>query len=180
MKNMNDRPLSSPKMPHLVKGRVPKIVTCTDFREILNGRKTSNKAERGFSLIELLLVVVTIGIVAAIAVPNLQMTVRMAENGQTFATLRSISSTQVGYFSTNSRFARLPELNNILSGSLGSPSGPNDVLRGKFVLSMTPAAPTDLELKSGYTITATRNLANENTSYVYELTQSGEIRQILP
>jgi len=103
----------------------------------------------------------------------------MAENGQTFATMRSISSTQIGYFSSHSRFARLTELNNIMSGALGTPSG-NDINRGKFVLSMTPAAPTDLELKDGYTITATRNQANESIVYVYELTQTGEIRQILP
>jgi hypothetical protein len=45
---------------------------------------------------------------------------------------------------------------------------------------MTPAAPTDAELRNGYTITATRNISGEGVIYVYELTQSGEIRQILP
>ena len=179
MKKRNDPPLSNLKMPHLVKVGVPKIVTCSDSPKTFKVRNLANKTERGFSLIELLLVVVTIGVIAAIAVPRMQQTIRMAESGNTFSTMRTISSTQISYFSTNSRFARLTELNNMLSGSLGSPSG-NEVIRGKFVLSMTPAAPTDLELKSGYTITATRNVTNDPIIYVYELTQSGEIRQILP
>jgi general secretion pathway protein G len=50
--------------------------------------KLSN--EKGFSLIELLLVVVIIGIVAALAVPALQKGIRSAENGTTFATMRTI------------------------------------------------------------------------------------------
>jgi hypothetical protein len=45
---------------------------------------------------------------------------------------------------------------------------------------MTPSDPTDAELRSGYTITATRNISGEGVVYVFELTQSGEIRQILP
>lgn len=138
-----------------------------------------NKRERGFSIIELLIVVVIIGIVASVAVPALQKGLRAAENGNTFATMRTIASTQVNYFSQNNRFGRLTEVNNILSSAIGTNSG-NDINRGKFVLSMSPAVPTDLELRNGYTITATRNVTGEGVTYVYELTQGGEIRQILP
>ncbi|MEQ1921924.1 MAG: prepilin-type N-terminal cleavage/methylation domain-containing protein [Pyrinomonadaceae bacterium] len=138
-----------------------------------------NKRENGFSIIELLIVVVIIGIVASVAVPALQKGLRAAENGNTFATMRTIASTQVNYFSQNNRFGRLTEVNNLLSSSVGTNSG-NNVNRGKFVLSMSPAAPTDAELRNGYTITATRNVAGEGVTYVYELTQGGEIRQILP
>jgi hypothetical protein len=73
----------------------------------------------------------------------------------------------------------LTEINNLLSQGIGTPSG-NDIIRGRYVLSMTPSAPTDVELRNGYTITATRNITGEGVIYVYELTQSGEIRQILP
>lgn len=138
-----------------------------------------NKTESGFSLIELLIVVVVIGIVAALAVPALQKGVRAAENGNTFATMRTIASTQMNYYSQNSRFGRITEINNLLSSSIGTNSG-NDVNRGKFVLSMSPATPTDAELRQGYTITATRDVAGEGQRYVYELTQAGEIRQIFP
>ena len=135
--------------------------------------------ERGFSLIELLIVVVVIGVIAALAVPMLQKGIRASENGNTFASMRTIASTQVNFYSQSGRFARLTEINNLLSNSIGTPSG-NDVNRGKFVLSMVPATPTDTELRNGYTITATRNVTGEGIVYQYELTQAGEIRQILP
>lgn len=138
-----------------------------------------DKRQAGFSLIELLLVVVIIGIVAMLAVPALQKGIRAAENGNTYATMRTIASTQVGYFSQNSRFGRLAEINNVLSQSLGTVSG-NSLTRGKFTFDMSPATPTDAELRNGYTITATRNVSGEGVIYKYQISQTGEIQQILP
>jgi prepilin-type N-terminal cleavage/methylation domain-containing protein len=137
------------------------------------------KSNKGFSLIELLIVVAVIGVIAVLAVPMLQKGIHASENGNMVGTMRAISSTEVSFYSQNGRFARLTEINNMLSGSIGSPSGA-DIIRGKFVISMVPAAPTDAELKNSYTITATRNVSGEGIIYQYELTQGGEIRQILP
>ena len=136
-------------------------------------------SEGGFSIIELLIVVAIVGIVASVAVPHLQKGIRAAENGDMIATLRTISQTEISFYSQNSRFARLSEVDSALSGSLGTMFG-NEIDHGKFALTMTPAAPTDVELKQAYTITATRNVASEGVIYVYELTQTGEILQILP
>ncbi|MFZ1701868.1 MAG: prepilin-type N-terminal cleavage/methylation domain-containing protein [Pyrinomonadaceae bacterium] len=137
------------------------------------------KREKGFSIIEVLVVCAIIGIVASIAIPHLQKAIRAAEVGNTFATLRSVASTEMGYYSQNGRFARITEVNNIMSGGIGTPAG-NEVNRGKFVFAMVPGAPTDLELRDGFTMTATRNVATEGVTYVFELTQAGEIRQVLP
>lgn len=152
--------------------KVPKNVTFMSF-------EVSMKNERGFSLVELLVVVIVIGVVATLAVPALQKAIRVAENGNTFASLRTMSSTQVGYYSQNSRFGRLSEINSMLSSAIGTVSG-DQLTRGKFVFDMSPATPTDTELRQGYTITATRNVAGEGVIYKYEITQSGSIRQVLP
>jgi prepilin-type N-terminal cleavage/methylation domain-containing protein len=139
----------------------------------------SKRDEKGFSLIELLLVVVVIGIIAAVAIPAFRKALIVAENGNVYSTIRTIASSQVNYYSQNGRFARLNEINNAHSGSLGTISGTN-LNRGKFVLSMIPATPTPAELKQGYTIKALRNLSGEDTIYEFSVTQSGEIVQLQP
>ena len=141
--------------------------------------RDNDHKEKGFSIVELLIVCVVIGIIASLAVPHLQKAIRAAENGNTIATMRTISSTQMSYYSQNGRFGRVTEVNNVMSGAIGNQNG-TEVVRGRFVFAMEPAAPTDAELRAGYTLNATRDVTNEGVVYVYQLTQGGEIRQVLP
>ncbi len=136
-----------------------------------------NKGESGFSIIELLLVVLVIGVIASIAVPHLQKAVRVAENGNMYATLRAISTTQASFLAQNSRYARLNEINTLMSGAAGNQSG-NDLVRGKFTISMSPEIPTDEELRTAFTITASRNIAGE-LPVVYTLSQS-DLTSVFP
>ncbi len=133
--------------------------------------------ESGFSLVEVLLVVVIIGIVAALAIPAFQKGMWAAENGTAFSTLRTISSSQVAFFTQNGRFGRLAELNAALGNGVGIVVQ-DTLVRGTYVYAM-PDAETDQELVRRYRITARRDVPGD-ILYMYEVDQGGLIVQVYP
>ena len=134
--------------------------------------------QKGFSLIELLVVVTVIGIIAAVAIPAFRKGIWAAENGSAFSAMRTIASTQVNFFSQRNRFARLTELQPMLGNSLGTTAG-ETVVKGSYVFELDPSTTADSDLATRYIITARRSVPGDIT-YKYELTQTGEIVQLLP
>ena len=139
-----------------------------------------NKNQSGFSLIELILVVVIIGVIAAIAIPNFLKAVAVAENGSALSTMKTIGLAQATLFSQKNRYARLDEVNQFQNGGLGQVTG-NELTRGKFLYEMIPANPTDDELKLGFVVKATRTSVGQNEfPYVVQIDQSGYATPIFP
>lgn len=138
-----------------------------------------NKNHSGFSLVELLVVIVIIGIIAAVSIPYLQKAKFAAENAAMFATLKTMSTAQINFYTQNSRYATLRELNSSHSNAFGRTVG-NNINRGNFVLDMGTVAAGDASLRSNFTITATKSNAANELPYIISVSADARIVQIAP
>jgi len=65
--------------------------------------RNDNKSRRGFSLVELMIVISIIGILVAIGIPAWQASVRSTNEAAAITHLQRISTAQVTYFNTKNR-----------------------------------------------------------------------------
>ena len=129
--------------------------------------KIAHRSQRGFSLIELLIVVAIIGIIAAIAIPYLNSARQATQSASAISSLRTINSAQNSYRQATGQYGTLAQL-----GSGGYIADPSLAAGQKSAYNFAVANQTDLNYEAN-----ADPLLDPNNSYQhYYIDASGVIR----
>ena len=139
----------------------------------------SKRKQLGFSLIELLIVVMIIGVIAAIGTPVLLDARVSAQRSAAISSLRRIHGAQSQYRISYSRYANMGELNTYQNGGLGQTLTPEKIFRSGYNYENISGIPTTANVESGFTIEA-NGFNSSGAPEKYMLFANGSIIQRLP
>lgn len=137
--------------------------------------KKTCRSESGFSLIELMLIVVIVGLLATIAIPSLLKSRDAAEKAAAIGTLHTLHINQTGFYTHTDRYASLVELNNYTGKKLGTVSG-TTLLRGNYTYYIFPSTPGMIQNR--FTILAMR-FKDRRVISAFLMEQDGSIETIV-
>ena len=144
--------------------------------------------QKGFSLIELLIVVAIILIIAAIAIPNLLRSKMAANEASAVASLRTYNTSIVAYETTygtapSTNFAQLGPVTGSAAPSASAADLVDSLLgaatpsKSGYTFAYTPGTADANGIVSTYSITANPSVQNSTGQRTFFTDQSGVIRQ---
>jgi type IV pilus assembly protein PilA len=132
-------------------------------------KRSFRRQQAGFSLVELLIVIAIIGILAAVAIPELRKTLESGKDTAAIASLQTIHTNQAAYVGRRQRFGTLKELGE--EGLLNPSYASGNAVSG-YIYTSAPGVSQDT-----YCVQATRQSPN-TASRDFNIDQNGAIRYI--